>query len=118
VVFLLQQRGSKMPRRNEGKFDKKFNKHLGQAIRARRELLGMTQKCVAKKLDITFQQLQKYEVGDNTIPMSRLKQISQILETSFLKYMEQELPEYDYRIIPADRINSIVQSLKNELLRS
>lgn len=55
--------------------------HVGQRIRLRRTLLGMSQEQLAEKLDITFQQVQKYERGANRVSASRLWDLSQILDT-------------------------------------
>jgi transcriptional regulator with XRE-family HTH domain len=43
-------------------------------------MLGLTQQALAGALDLTFQQLQKYENGKNRISASRLQHISQILK--------------------------------------
>ena len=62
-----------------------FNKHLGNKLKLRRLALGLTQTKVAKAINVTFQQIQKYENGSNRISASRLYEISQILsvEPSF-----------------------------------
>ena len=54
--------------------------HVGQRVRMRRLMLGMSQSNVADALGVTFQQLQKYEKGVNRISASRLQHISQILQ--------------------------------------
>jgi len=38
-----------------------FNKHLGEMLKKRRLALGLTQTKVAKAINVTFQQIQKYE---------------------------------------------------------
>lgn len=43
----------------------------GQRIRMRRMLMGMSQKELAAKLGISFQQIQKYEAGTNRISMGK-----------------------------------------------
>jgi len=48
----------------------------------RRILLGMSQEKLGEALDLTFQQVQKYEKGTNRIGASRLQQISKILNVS------------------------------------
>ena len=40
-----------------------FNKHLGNKLKLRRLALGLTQTKVAKAINVTFQQIQKYEKG-------------------------------------------------------
>ena len=42
-----------------------FNKHLGNKLKLRRLALGLTQTKVAKAINVTFQQIQKYEKGTN-----------------------------------------------------
>lgn len=46
--------------------------HVGQRVRQRRWLFGMTQQQLAEKVGIKFQQIQKYETGTNRISSSRL----------------------------------------------
>lgn len=58
-----------------------IDRHVGQRIRMRRLLLGYTQKKMAAKLGITFQQLQKYENGINRISASRLWDVSVLLNS-------------------------------------
>ena len=45
----------------------------------RRVLLGMSQEKLGEALNLTFQQVQKYEKGTNRIGASRLQQISKTL---------------------------------------
>lgn len=54
--------------------------HVGQRVRLRRTLLGMSQEQLGAELNITFQQVQKYERGTNRISASRLWDIGQILD--------------------------------------
>src|SRR6186713_954725 len=60
--------------------------HVGQRIRLRRTLLGMSQEKLGEALGLTFQQVQKYERGANRVGASRIQQISGILQVpvSFL----------------------------------
>ncbi len=53
--------------------------HIGQKIRARRTLLGLSQTELADAAGITFQQVQKYEKGANRVGASRLQQFSEAL---------------------------------------
>jgi transcriptional regulator with XRE-family HTH domain len=46
--------------------------HIGQRVRHRRWLTGMTQQQLADAVGIRFQQIQKYESGANRISASRL----------------------------------------------
>ncbi|MCP5433584.1 MAG: helix-turn-helix transcriptional regulator [Alphaproteobacteria bacterium] len=53
--------------------------HVGQRVRHRRWLVGMTQQQLANAVGIKFQQIQKYESGANRISASRLWDLSNAL---------------------------------------
>lgn len=53
--------------------------HVGKQLQARRTLCGLSQAELADRLDITFQQLQKYETGNNRMAAGRLWQASKVL---------------------------------------
>ena len=46
--------------------------HVGNRIRMRRQIVGMSQEKLGELLGITFQQVQKYEKGTNRISASRI----------------------------------------------
>lgn len=52
---------------------------VGQKLKARRTLIGMTQEKLAEATGITFQQVQKYEKGRNRLSASRLFQFCRVL---------------------------------------
>ncbi|MDR1365527.1 MAG: helix-turn-helix transcriptional regulator [Holosporales bacterium] len=68
--------------------DKDVNKHIGNQLRLRRQLMGLSQEKLAEKLGITFQQVQKYEKGVNKISAARLLTISEILNTNMGYFFE------------------------------
>ena len=51
---------------------------IGESIRAHRLILGMTQSDLARRLGVSFQQIQKYEKGTNRVGAGRLPQIAKI----------------------------------------
>ena len=53
--------------------------HVGQRVRQRRWMIGMTQQQLANKVGIKFQQIQKYETGSNRVSASRLWDIAAAL---------------------------------------
>lgn len=65
--------------------------HVGQRIRMRRLMQGVTQTQLADELDLTFQQVQKYEKGTNRVSASRLYAICKILSVP---------PEYFFEGLP------------------
>ena len=62
--------------------------HVGQRLRMRRTLLGMSQSKLAEALGLTFQQLQKYEKGANRVSANRLSELSQILDVPVSFFFE------------------------------
>jgi transcriptional regulator with XRE-family HTH domain len=62
--------------------------HIGQKLRARRILLGMSQTELADAAGISFQQIQKYEKGTNRVGASRLQQFSNALGVSPIYFFE------------------------------
>ena len=55
--------------------------HVGRRVRLRRTLLGMSQEQLGDALNITFQQVQKYERGANRVSASKLWEIAGALKT-------------------------------------
>lgn len=52
---------------------------IGTRLRAARNRLGLSQAEVAAKLGISFQQIQKYERGDNRLALSTVARIRDVL---------------------------------------
>jgi transcriptional regulator with XRE-family HTH domain len=75
-----------------------FNKHLGSKLKLRRLALGLTQTKVAKAINVTFQQIQKYEKGTNGVSSIRLLQLSNYLKVS-ISYFFEDFPEYLINIV-------------------
>ena len=65
-----------------------FNAHLGRKLRMRRLSLGLTQTKVANAINVTFQQIQKYENGTNGVSSSRLIQLSSFLKVPITYFFE------------------------------
>ena len=56
-----------------------IDQHLGNRVRRRRRLLGLTQMQLAQKVGVRFQQVQKYECGANRMSASRVWQLAMAL---------------------------------------
>ncbi|MBA4130565.1 MAG: transcriptional regulator [Hyphomicrobium sp.] len=65
--------------RNNSRRANPVDKHVGERVRMRRMLLGMSQEKLGENLGLTFQQVQKYEKGVNRIGASRLFDLAQVL---------------------------------------
>ena len=70
-----------------------FNQHLGNKLKLRRLALGLTQTKVAKAINVTFQQIQKYEKGTNGVSSIRLLQLSNYLKVP-INYFFEDYSEY------------------------
>lgn len=69
--------------------------HVGQRLRARRVMLGLSQEKLAEALGLTFQQIQKYERGSNRISASRLYHLSRVVDAP-VSFFFEDLPTADY----------------------
>ncbi len=74
--------------------EENFNVHLGKKLRMRRLSLGLTQTKVASAINVTFQQIQKYEKGTNGVSSSRLIQLSNFLKVP-ITYFFEDFVDYD-----------------------
>ena len=70
-----------------------FNNHLGNKLKLRRLALGLTQTKVAKAINVTFQQIQKYEKGTNGVSSIRLLQLANYLKVP-VNYFFEDFSEY------------------------
>ena len=73
--------------------EENFNKHLGNKLKLRRLALGLTQTKVAKAINVTFQQIQKYEKGTNGVSSIRLLQLANYLKVQ-VNYFFEDFSEY------------------------
>ena len=68
--------------------EENFNIHLGKKLRMRRLSLGLTQTKVAQAINVTFQQIQLYEIGTSGVSSNRLMQLSQFLKVPIIYFFE------------------------------
>lgn len=66
-----------------------FNKEVGKRLRYYRALNGLSMTSVAEHVGVTYQQIQKYEVGDNRISLQMAWMFKQVFNIS----LEELLPE-------------------------
>lgn len=78
---------------------KKIDQHVGKQLRSIRTQRGYSQERLAAEVDLTFQQLQKYEHGRNRISASRMFQFSEILEIPPAFFFEG-LPHHKKKPLP------------------
>jgi transcriptional regulator with XRE-family HTH domain len=64
----------------KGKRPNPIDIYVGNRVRMRRKMIGLSQEKLGDKLGITFQQIQKYEKGTNRIGASRMHAMADALE--------------------------------------
>ncbi len=64
------------------------DRHVGSRIRIRRKLLKFSQKDLAARLGLSYQQVQKYENGSNRVSASVLHRMAHCLGVSILYFFE------------------------------
>lgn len=94
--------------------------HVGRKLKQVRTLRRLSQTDVARKLNLSFQQIQKYEIGSNRVAASRLFELSQILEVHPSYFFEglhdnaNTAPNKD----PGMEIVSALAAIKDENIKS
>ncbi len=97
--------------------------HVGNRVRMRRMLIGMSQEKLGERLGLTFQQVQKYEKGSNRVSASRLYQMAQILGVPVQFFFEdltspQKFDAYEAKGEPGTIMNFLNSSEGVQLNRA
>jgi len=61
-----------------------WDENIGKRLKLRRLQLGLSQESLGLALGVTFEQVQKYESGNDRIEVTRLQQIAEILNVPVL----------------------------------
>jgi transcriptional regulator with XRE-family HTH domain len=67
-----------------------MDKYIGARIRERRLALNISQAGLAETLGVTFQQVQKYEYGENRVTAARLFDICKALKVPLSHMFERD----------------------------
>ena len=70
--------------------------HIGQRMRHRRWMLGITQRRLSKLVGVKFEQIRKYEAGASRISASTMRNIAAALEVSvsyFFEHLDGQAPD-------------------------
>jgi transcriptional regulator with XRE-family HTH domain len=101
------------------------NSEIGAKIRQLRTQAGLTQERIAEKLEITFQQVQKYEKGLTKVNLIKLQQIAEIFQVPVSAFFEESthqiynLTEEELELLQAFRdINDTLRSSIIEITRN
>jgi transcriptional regulator with XRE-family HTH domain len=81
---------------------------VGQRVRMRRQLLGMSQSDLAARLGCSFQQVQKYENGSNRVSASMLAKVAAALTVPITFFFDDQPLEGAARRdeLPADLLST------------
>lgn len=72
-----------------------IDRYVGMQVRAARRELKLTQDALGKLLNITFQQVQKYERGVNRISSGKLFEIAGVLKRPLEYFYPDQDSEHD-----------------------
>jgi transcriptional regulator with XRE-family HTH domain len=75
-------------KRGRRQLDRALDERIGALLKQRRIQLGLSQQGLGSKLGLTFQQIQKYEKGDNQLSIARLLQICDALEVAISYFLD------------------------------
>jgi len=89
-----------------------FTKIVGLQLKKIRLSRGFTQTRVAKAINITFQQIQKYEKGTNEVKSISLKKLSEYFDVSF-DYWIKPILDANLTLLTKRREN--VYPIKNDI---
>jgi transcriptional regulator with XRE-family HTH domain len=95
--------------------------HVGQRLRQRRTLLGMSQEKLANAFGVSFQQVQKYERGANRISASRLHLLTKVLDvpiTYFFEGLPDDMPARGDVVEPSEGDEQMTSRETLELVRA
>lgn len=83
---------------------------VGNRVRLRRMLIGMSQEKLGESLNLTFQQVQKYEKGVNRIGAGRLYHVARILGVPITYFYEDVASDHGAPGLAEDAANPPVIS--------
>lgn len=85
--------------------DGKSGRFIGARIKQRRRELGLSQEKLAEALDVSYQQVQRYENGTNLLNTDKLQLIADFLDVTvgyFFEDIEFRAAEGADKYLPAD----------------
>ncbi len=96
---------------------------IGQNLRAIREQYGYSQKKIGEILQVTFQQIQKYERGQSRIPVEKLYLLHKFYNVPFAVFFENVEahlygPSAELQSLNISVVCSRLQTLRNEALKN
>lgn len=98
------------------------DRHVGNRIRERRVMMGLSQQQLARMIGVTYQQAHKYERGSNRISAGRLFSIAQALAIDPAWFFDglptpggaDEVPARQRRLLDLMRNFSLIEDEKQQ----
>lgn len=88
-------------------------KTIGEKVKFRRQDIGMSQEGLAEILELSYQQIQRYENGKNKISVERIQDIADALSVPVLYFFEknytQPLPEPVTNYSPSEEEKTLLK---------
>ena len=97
-----------------GQIARRVDAYVGGRIRERRTAMGLTQENLATALEISYQQVQKYEAGTNRVSAGRLYEIARKLDVEVSFLYEGLNPDHD--VAPLDhggKSRAVIELVQN-----
>ena len=106
---------AKIPGTHRSEEEVAFDKHVGSKLRQARILKRLSMEELGKLVDVTYQQIQKYERGTNRIGASRFWRLSKVLEIPVVYFFEG-LDERTQQISDGEEVAVNIRRKSMELL--
>ena len=90
VIKQTEQDALDVLRKSASRETNEVDRFVGERIRLYRSMVGMSQQKLAENLGVTFQQLQKYERGENRIGAGRLLTVATVLGIPITFLLDEE----------------------------
>lgn len=91
-------------------------KTIGEKVKFRRQDIGMSQEGLAEILELSYQQVQRYENGRNKISVERIQEIADALSVPVMYFFEkdysQPLPEPISNYTPSEEEKILLKHFK------
>jgi transcriptional regulator with XRE-family HTH domain len=81
------------------------SKEIGERLREIRKRRGLTQEQLAEIVEVTFQQIQKYENGSNRLNTDKLQTVAQALAVPVSAFFDDD--SHDERLLSEQEMNLI-----------
>ena len=104
-------------KRGRRQLDRALDERIGALLKQRRIQLGWSQQGLGTKLGLTFQQIQKYEKGDNQLSVARLLQVCDTLEVDISYFLDSNATPMEAARIDYETARAI-SKIGNEKIKS